>query len=480
VQSLNLIAGSWCPADSGRSFPVLDPADDGLVGTVPDCGVPETRRAIEAAHAAHASFLATPLVERTALLRRISALMADRIEELASLVTAEQGKPLAESRGEIHYARTFLDVAAHEAERLPMVEELDRERTGKDILIHHTSIGTTAAITPWNFPVAMITKKMGSALAMGCTMVVKPAEQTPLSALALAGLCVEAGVPAGVLNMVTGVPAVVGGELMGNPLVRKVSFTGSTEVGRHLVRAAGENLPRLSLELGGHAPFIVLDGVDLDAAVAGAIACKFRNGGQACISANRFLVQDSIHDAFIERLAAAAGALVVGRGTDEGVDIGPMVDDGSVKKVEAHLDDALERGARCVLGGERLRIEGLADRFFAPTILTGCTTDMLCFREETFGPVCPIRAFSEVEEAIEIANDCPYGLAGYVWGPDRDRAVEVARRMEVGVVGVNDPSPVTAHTPFGGVKQSGWGREGGRAGLEEYVPLQTISIGPAG
>jgi succinate-semialdehyde dehydrogenase/glutarate-semialdehyde dehydrogenase len=477
VQSLDLIDGAWQAADSGQTFPVLNPADDSLVSEVPDCGGVETHRAIEAAERARPAFLARPLRERTDLLRSISKLMDDRVDELADLITAEQGKPLAESRGEVAYAMSYLLGAADEADRFPMVEELDRARTGKDILIHPTSIGATAAITPWNFPIAMITKKVGPALSMGCTMVVKPAEQTPLSAIAFAEICMEAGLPPGVLNVITGRPEPIARALFENPLIRKVSFTGSTEVGRLLVRGAGTNLPRLGLELGGHAPFIVLEGVDLDAAVAGAIACKYRNGGQACISANRFLVQRSIHDEFVEKLRSKAETLKVGRGTEPGVQIGPMIDDQAMLKIDDHVRDALDHGARCILGGERVSLDGLADRFYAPTILLDCTTEMLCFREETFGPICPIRAFDTVDEAVRIANDSPFGLAAYLWAPHRAEAVAIARRLEVGVVGVNDQAPVTAHTPFGGVKHSGWGREGGRAALEEYVPVQTISIG---
>ena len=480
MQTLNLIGGQWCQADSGARFPVLNPADDSQVAEVPDCGAAETLRAIEAAERARFEFLARPLGERTDLLRSISDRMGQQVEALSELLTAEQGKPISEARGEVDYARSFLDGAAYEADRFPLVEELDRERTGKRVLVHPTSIGTTAAITPWNFPIAMLAKKVGPAFAMGCSMVLKPSEETPLSALAFAEICVDCGLPPGVLNVLTGRPEVIGRVLLESPLVRKISFTGSTDVGRLLVHGAATNLPRLSLELGGHAPFIVLEGADLDAAVAGALACKFRNGGQACISANRFLIQRSVHDDFVERLRLAAEALVVGRGTDPGVQIGPMINDGAMAKIDQHVADALEHGASCILGGRHLHLEGLTDRFYAPTILVGCTPEMLCFREETFGPVCPVRAFDTVDEAVALANDSPYGLAGYLWAADSEEAVAIARRLEVGVVGVNDPAPVTAHTPFGGVKSSGWGREGGRAALEEYVPVQTISLGGIG
>ena len=477
MQTQNLVDGEWRPSKSGATFPVLDPADDSLVARVPDCGADETREAIAAAEAAHPRFLEQPLRERTALLRRISARMAADRDRLAELLTAEQGKPLAEARGEVDYARSFLDVAADEAERMPLVEELDALVTGKEILIHPTAVGVTAAITPWNFPIAMLAKKVGPAFAMGCSMVLKPAEETPLSALAFGAICMEEGLLPGALNIITGEPAAIGGEMLDNPSVRKVSFTGSTEVGRLLVRASARNLTRLALELGGHAPFIVTASADIDAAVAGAMACKFRNGGQACISANRFLIHSEVHEEFVEKLARAVGTIVAGRGTDPGVTQGPLIDDAAMRKIDEHVSDALEHGARCVVGGEHLTIEGLTDRFYAPTILDGCTPEMLCFREETFGPVCPIHVFERLEDAIRIANDTPYGLAAYLWDGEHDHAVAVARRLEAGVVGVNDPSPVTAHTPFGGVKQSGWGREGGRAGLEEYVPLQTISIG---
>ena len=352
MQTQNLVDGEWRPSKSGATFPVLDPADDSLVARVPDCGADETREAIAAAEAAHPRFLEQPLRERTALLRRISARMAADRDRLAELLTAEQGKPLAEARGEVDYARSFLDVAADEAERMPLVEELDALVTGKEILIHPTAVGVTAAITPWNFPIAMLAKKVGPAFAMGCSMVLKPAEETPLSALAFGAICMEEGLLPGALNIITGEPAAIGGEMLDNPSVRKVSFTGSTEVGRLLVRASARNLTRLALELGGHAPFIVTASADIDAAVAGAMACKFRNGGQACISANRFLIHSEVHEEFVEKLARAVGTIVAGRGTDPGVTQGPLIDDAAMRKIDEHVSDALEHGARCVVGGE--------------------------------------------------------------------------------------------------------------------------------
>lgn len=399
-------------------------------------------------------------------------------ERLALLMTREQGKPLAESRVEIAYAASFIEWAAEEAKRVEG-EIIPASKTGKRILVLRQPVGVTAAITPWNFPAAMITRKLGPALATGCTMVVKPAESTPLSALALGELALEAGIPAGVFNIVTGDAEAIGKELLENETVRALSFTGSTEVGKILMRQAAHHVTRLSLELGGHAPFIVFDDADLEAAVEGAMASKFRNMGQTCICANRFLVQEGIYDDFVTALERATARLRVGNGAEEGVQVGPLIDDEAVAKVERHVEDALAHGAKLRLGGERRRIDGLADRFYAPTILENCTPEMLVSREETFGPVAPVRRFRHEQEAIEAANDSPYGLAAYFYTRDASRLMRVAEALEYGVVGANDGAPSTAQAPFGGVKQSGFGREGGRYAMDEYLSIKYVSWGVA-
>ena len=473
----NYIGGSWVDSDSGATFEVLDPADDRLVGTAPLCGAAETARAIEAASAASSAYQQLERSSRISLLRAISAVMADRRDELAELLTREQGKPRSESRGEIDYARSFLDSAALEAGRMDPERLLDPRETGKQVLVRSTPVGVVGVITPWNFPVAMLAKKMAPALAMGCPLVIKPAEDTPLTTMLLAALCEEAGAPKGVFNVVTGDPVAIGGELMSNPGVRMVSFTGSTATGRKLVAGAQRNLTRLQLELGGHAPFIVMEGADLDAAVDGLMKSKFRNGGQTCVCPNRILLPEQLHDPFVERLAERMGRLVSGRGDDPRVDIGPLINDRAIESVEQHVQDAIARGANAVLGGRRLRVEGLADRFYAPTLLTDCTSEMMCYQQETFGPVCPVRAYRSLEEAVEISNELPCGLAAYVWCGAPSEGLELASRIESGIVGINDPAPVTACTPFGGLRESGWGHEGGDVVLHEYGPPRTYSIG---
>jgi succinate-semialdehyde dehydrogenase/glutarate-semialdehyde dehydrogenase len=417
------------------------------------------------------------MAQRSTMLESIATLVGERSEALATTITLEQGKPLAEARAEVAYARGFYEGAALEGRAMKPTEALRNHPPGKDIVLQATPVGTTAAITPWNFPVAMLAKKLAPALAMGCSQVLKPAEETPLTALAFAELCLDAGLPPGVLNVITGMPQEIGEEMLSNPAVRKISFTGSTDVGRMLRRNAGSHLPQLTLELGGHAPFIVMEGADLERAVAGAIASKFRNAGQACISPNRFFVQDSVHDEFVGMLVEAASGLRVGNGMEEGIDIGPLINDAGMEKVEQHVSDALDRGAECRLGGRRVAVEGLADRFFAPTVLTGCLPEMQCFQEETFGPVCPVRAFADEEEVVRESNASPYGLAGYLWSGDHEQGLRIAEQMEVGIVGINDASPATPHVPFGGIKQSGWGREGSAHALMEYAPVKTISFG---
>ena len=476
----NFIGGHWVASDSGKTFDVLNPATDEVVGRVPSCGGSETTRAIAAASDAFAPFQTMSTESRTNLLRSISIRMNDRREELASLLTLEQGKPLAESEGEIDYARSYLDTAAGEADRLAPQQVLDSDRTGKEVLVRPTSIGVVGVITPWNFPIAMLAKKLGPAFALGCPMVVKPAEDTPLTTLLLAEICDEVGVPKGALNVVTGVPAEIGGALMSDSTVRMVSFTGSTRIGRTLVEGASEHLTRLLLELGGHAPFIVLPDTDLDSALDGLMIAKFRNAGQTCVCPNRILVPESVHDEFVQGLRLRMESLVVGPGDDPEVTIGPLINDRAVTLVESHVEDALALGAELVLGGQRVQLPGLSNRFYAPTLLTRCTSRMRCFQEETFGPVCPVRSYETLHHAVEIANELPCGLASYVWCSTRSDGLALAERLNTGIVGINDPSPVTAWTPFGGMRQSGWGHEGGEVVLHEYAPPKTYSIGVIG
>jgi succinate-semialdehyde dehydrogenase/glutarate-semialdehyde dehydrogenase len=477
METRNLVNNEWIAAADGRTFAVTDPATDAHLADVPACGRAEVAGAIDAAAAALAAWRSCPAQERASLLRRLFNLMTRDEDRLALLLTREQGKPLAEARGEIRYGASFVEWAAEEAKRV-YGETIPASVAGKRILVLRQAVGVVAAITPWNFPCAMITRKIAPALAAGCTVVVKPAEQTPLSAIALAELCVEAGFPPGVVNVVTGKPAPIGEAIFADPRVRKVSFTGSTEVGRILMRLAAPNVTRLGLELGGHAPFIIFDDADLESAVAGLVASKFRNAGQTCICANRVYVHRSVREAVLAKLRDAVARLRVGAGTDEGVSIGPLIDDEAVAKVERHLDDARRKGARIVCGGEfHSPRAGLARRFVTPTIIDGFTQDMLCAREETFGPVAPVAAFDDEAEAVAMANDSPYGLAAYFYTRDASRLMRVAEGLEYGVVGANDGAPSTAQAPFGGVKQSGFGREGGSYGVEEYTEVKYVSWG---
>lgn len=477
IQSDNLIGGSWVRAEGGGEIPVLDPATDEVIAKVPRCGAKETRAAIEAAKGAQPAWAARPAAQRASLLRKLADAMLAKQEPLARLMTQEQGKPVAESRGEIAYAASFLEWAAEESKRV-YGEIVPASAENKRILVLRKPVGVTACITPWNFPQAMITRKLGPALAAGCTMVIKPAEQTPLSALALAELAVEVGIPAGVVNVVTGDAPAIGGELLSNPTVRKLSFTGSTEVGKKLIALSAQNVTRLSLELGGHAPFLVFDDADLDAAVAGALANKYRNMGQTCICANRFYVQDGIYDAFVAKLAEAVAKMKVGPGLEDGVSIGPLIDDDAVEKVRAHVDDAVGKGAKLRVGGKLTTPrQGLANRFFEPTVLADFTDDMLVNREETFGPVAPVRRFKSEEDAVRMANDSIYGLAAYFYTRDASRLLRVAEKLEYGIVGANDAAPSVAQAPFGGMKQSGFGREGGRYVMHEYLEIQYVSWG---
>ncbi len=475
MQTACFIDGSFVPARSGRTFAVTNPATDAVVAQVADGGVADARAAVDAAARAFPAWKSMAAIERAKPLRRLAELMHRDVERLAELCSQECGKPLAEARVEVAYAASFLEWYAEEGKRV-YGETIPASDPAKRLLVLRQPCGVAAAITPWNFPVAMVTRKMGPALAAGCTQVVKPAEQTPLSALAIAELSVEAGFPAGVLNVVTGLDApAITEAFFDNLTVRHVSFTGSTEVGRILLARSAANVVRVSLELGGHAPFIVFDDADLDKAVAGAMASKFRNAGQTCVCANRFLVQRRVHAEFVARFTAAVAALKVGDGRAAGTQIGPMIEDAGLHKAETHVADALAHGAHATTGGSRVRVPGCADRFMAPTVLDGVTPDMLCFREETFGPVAPVCTFDTEAEALAIANDTPYGLAAYLFTADGARIMRMAEALQYGIVGVNDALPATAQAPFGGVKHSGLGREGGHHGIEEYLDLRYVS-----
>lgn len=476
MQTKNLIGGQWVGADSGATFAVTNPATDEVIARVPDAGAPETRRAIDAAYEAFQQWRETPAWERSAKLRTLFDLMKRDTDRLAALMTAEQGKPLAEAKGEIAYAASFVEWAAEEAKRL-YGETIPATQATKRILVLRQPVGVCAIITPWNFPAAMITRKIGPALAAGCTVVIKPAEETPLSALAIGELAIEAGIPPGAVNIVCGDAKTIGGELLSNKEVRKLSFTGSTEVGRLLMRQAADNLLRLSMELGGHAPFLVFEDADVDKAVAAAMASKFRNGGQTCVCPNRFYVHEKVHGEFVAKLGKAVVALTVGEGTREGVQVGPMINDDAMEKIERHVEDARAKGGTVAAGGKRVKIDGLADRFYAPTLVDGLTDSMLCAREETFGPVAPVRSFRHDDEAVEWANDSDFGLASYFFTRDASRLVRVAERLEFGIVGANDGAPSTAQAPFGGVKHSGFGREGGKYVMDEYTAVKYVSWG---
>jgi succinate-semialdehyde dehydrogenase/glutarate-semialdehyde dehydrogenase len=466
------IDGQWIGADNGATLPVANPATGAALGTVPDCGADETRRAIDAAQAAFPAWRAKTAKERAAILRRWYDLMMANQEELARLLTLEQGKSLTESRGEIAYGASFIEWFAEEGKRL-YGEVIPGHMQDKRIVVLKQPIGVAAAITPWNFPNAMITRKAGPALAAGCPIVIKPAAQTPYSALALAVLAEEAGIPAGVFNVVTGNARAIGGEMTGNPLVRKLSFTGSTEIGRLLMRQSADTIKKLSLELGGNAPFIVFDDADVDAAVAGAMASKYRNSGQTCVCTNRIYAQAGIYDEFVEKLAAAANALKVGDGMEAGTEQGPLIDDNAVAKIEEHVADALAKGGRLVAGGKR---HALGGTFFEPTVIADARQDMLVAGEETFGPLAPVIRFETEDEAVAMANDTEFGLAAYFYSRDLGRVWRVAEAIESGMVCINSGILSTEVAPFGGVKQSGLGREGSRHGLDEYVEMKYLCI----
>jgi len=467
------IAGEWCDADSGATLDVRNPATGELVATVPRAGRAETLRAIEAADRAFKAWRGTTAEHRARILRRWFELMTEHQDDLALIMTSEQGKPLAEARGEIAYAAAYVEWFAEEARRA-YGDLIPSPWADRDIVVRKEPVGVCAAVTPWNFPAAMITRKAAPALAAGCTMVVKPASQTPLSALALAELASRAGVPAGVLSVVTGSAAEIGGALTASPLVRKLSFTGSTEVGRTLMAQCAPTLKRLSLELGGNAPFVVFDDADLEAAVEGAIASKYRNSGQTCVCANRFLVQAGVYDRFAGMLAAAVSRLRVGNGIDADVQQGPLIDPPSLAKVEELVADAVQAGATVATGGRR---HALGGTFYEPTVLTGVAPGARVANEEIFGPVAPLIRFETEEDAIAIANSSEFGLASYFFSRDLARVWRVAGAIEAGMVGVNTGLISTAVAPFGGVKQSGMGREGARYGLEEYMETKYVCLG---
>ncbi len=468
------IDGAWTEADDGTRFDVFNPADGGVLASVPDMGAAETRRAIEAAAAALPAWRARTAKERAAILRKWFELIMAHQEDLAVLMTSEQGKPLAEARGEVAYGASFIEWFAEEGKRV-YGDVIPAHGADKRILVLKEPIGVVAAITPWNFPIAMITRKAGPALAAGCTMVIKPAEDTPLCALALAELAERAGLPKGVLNIVTTMKAAeVGGELTANPIVRKLSFTGSTEVGKLLMRQSADTVKKVALELGGNAPFIVFDDADLDAAVAGAMASKYRNAGQTCVCANRLLVQDGIYDAFAARLAEAVAKLKVGPGLSGDVQQGPLINADAVAKVEELLGDAVAKGAKIVCGGKR---HALGGTFFEPTIVTGLTPAMRIAREEIFGPVAPLFRFHTEDEAIRMANDTEFGLAAYFYARDIARVWRVAEGLEYGIVGINEGIISTEVAPFGGVKESGIGREGSKYGIDDFVEIKYLCMG---
>jgi succinate-semialdehyde dehydrogenase/glutarate-semialdehyde dehydrogenase len=468
----SVIGGVWCDASTGKTIEVTDPATGQTIGTVPDMSAEDTRRAIEAAEAAFRSWRQVPNAERAAKLERWFTLMEAHTDDLALILTLEQGKPLAEARSEIIYGASFVKWFAEEARRIEggIIPSATSDRK---ILALKEPVGVSAIITPWNFPNAMITRKVAPALAAGCTVVIKPSDFTPYSALALAVLAERAGIPAGVINILTGLPAEIGAELTASPVVRKLSFTGSTRVGSLLMAQCAPTVKRLSLELGGNAPFLVFDDADLDAAVEGAIASKFRNGGQTCVCSNRILAQSGIHDAFAAKLSARVAAMKVGSGLEAGVAIGPMINRAAVEKTERHVADALGKGAIIAAKAET----PLGGRYAAPLVLTGCNTEMQLAGEETFGPVAPLFRFETEEEAVAIANDTPFGLAAYFYTRDMARAWRVGEALEAGMVGLNTGAISMAVSPFGGVKQSGLGREGAREGIEEYLETKAFHIG---
>jgi succinate-semialdehyde dehydrogenase/glutarate-semialdehyde dehydrogenase len=470
------VGGKWIEADSGRTITVVNPATGEPLGTVPALGQAETRRAIEAANAAWPAWRAMTAKERATILRKLNDLMLANADDLAAIMTAEQGKPLAEAKGEVAYAASFIEWFAEEGKRI-YGDTIPQNAKGRRIIVLKEPVGVFAAITPWNFPAAMITRKCGPGWAAGCTGVVRPASQTPFSALAIAVLAERAGMPAGVCNVITGPSGETGKELTSNPIVRKLSFTGSTEVGKILLAQCAGTVKKTSMELGGNAPFIVFDDADLDEAVKGAMASKYRNTGQTCVCANRILVQEGVYDAFAKKLAEAVQGLKVGNGMEAGVTQGPLINADAVAKVEEHISDATSHGAKILAGGKR---HALGRNFFEPTILTGVTPAMKIFHEETFGPVAPLFSFSTEAEGVKLANDSEFGLAAYFYARDVGRIFRVAEALESGIIGINEGIISTEVAPFGGVKESGIGREGSHYGIDEYLEVKYLALGGIG
>jgi len=469
----NLVAGEWIDADDSATIDVDNPSTLSVVGAVPNCGSDETTRAISAAEVCFAAFKKTTAAHRGALLEKWFQLIMEAQDDLATLMTLEQGKPFAEAKGEISYAASFVKWFAEEGKRV-YGETIPSPVQDRRILVQKQPVGVCAIITPWNFPAAMITRKIAPALAAGCPVVIKPSEFTPFTALALGVLAERAGFPAGAVNIVTGDPAGVGGALTGSPAVRKLSFTGSTRVGKMLMEQCSGTMKRLSLELGGNAPFIIFDDADLDLAVEGVMASKFRNGGQTCVCANRIYVQAGVYDAFAKKLAAVVGGLKLGDGFEDGVEMGPMINEAAIAKIRSHLDDATSKGGRVLVGGEQSN-EG--PRFITPAVVTGATADMLVADEETFGPVAPLFKFETEDEAVAAANATPFGLAAYFYTNDLTRTFRVGEGLEVGMIGINVGGFATEVAPFGGVKESGLGREGAHHGIDEYLEVKTLHIG---
>jgi succinate-semialdehyde dehydrogenase/glutarate-semialdehyde dehydrogenase len=467
------INGSWQDADSGETIDVTNPATGEKLGTIPKMGAAETRRAIEAAEDAFSSWRKTTAYEKSQALRRWFDLMMAHKEDLSIIMTAEQGKPISESRGEINYAASYIEWFAEEARRI-YGDTVPAHSNDKRIILIKQPVGVTAAVTPWNFPAAMITRKAAPALAAGCTMVIKPATATPYSALALAELGERAGLPPGALSVVTGSARAIGGELTGNPIVRKLTFTGSTEIGKKLIAQCAGTVKKTSMELGGNAPFIVFEDADLDAAVEGAIESKFRNTGQTCVCTNRLLVQDGVYDAFAEKLVQAVSKMKVGNGMEEDIEQGPLIDVGAMETVEELVQDAIDKGGRVLLGGKRHELGG---SFFEPTVVADVTTDMKVAKEETFGPFAPLFRFKTEKEAIRMANDTEFGLASYFYTRDVGRIFRVSEALEYGIVGINAGLVSTAVAPFGGVKESGFGREGSKYGMEDYMEVKYLCMG---
>lgn len=467
------INGEQVDSDTKETIEVINPATNKVIASVPKGGMAEAKRAVDAAHTAFKEWSKKTAIERGQLLMKWFQLIDENKEELGRLMTLEQGKPLKEAVGEIAYANSFISWYAEEGKRI-YGETIPASHPNKRILVHKQPVGVIAAITPWNFPAAMITRKVGPALAAGCTAVVKPASQTPLTAIRLAELAGEAGIPKGVINVVTGNARAIGDAWLEDSRVRKITFTGSTEIGKVLMKGAADTVKKISLELGGHAPFIVMDDADLDKAVEGVIGSKFRNAGQTCICTNRIYVHESIVDDFHEKFQKAVAQLKVGDGLEEGTDIGPLIDEAALVKVAEHIGDAISKGANVLHGGNR--IEGSEGYYYEPTVLTNVSDAMICMQEETFGPLAPVTTFRTEEEVIERANNSPYGLAAYVFTENIGKAIRISEQLEYGIVGLNDGLPSVAQAPFGGFKESGLGREGGHYGIDEYIEVKYISI----